>query len=218
MPLDSILIRPAQPDDAPAMDALFREAFDPGASREACDECLFEEHYRHHLTLFPEGQFVAVDSTRHQVIGLCNALRTTYDAAHPHLEPWWQSIGQGWLTTHQPDGDWLYAVESIVQAGYQGRGIGRRLMNARWDLVRRLNLRGILAGSLPMDYGTVADQMSIEAYVEAVVRGELFDTNLSKQLRMGFRPVQIIPNYVLDTSSRRYGVLILSENPDYRGA
>jgi predicted N-acetyltransferase YhbS len=63
MALDSILIRSAQPDDALSMDALSREAFDPGASLEAWDECLFEEHYRHHLTFFPEGQFVAIDST-----------------------------------------------------------------------------------------------------------------------------------------------------------
>lgn len=214
MPPDSITIRPAQPADTPAMDALFRAAFDPGASREDCDECLFEEHYRHHLSIFPEGQFVAVDGQSGRVIGMSSAIRTSYDPAHPHLDSWWQSIGQGWFTTHQPTGDWLYAVESVVEAGYQGQGIGRRLMNARWELVQQLRLRGILAGSLPMDYGAVADQMSIEQYVEAVLRGDRFDTNLSKQLKMGFRPVQIIPNYVTDASSRRYGVLILCEAVD----
>jgi GNAT superfamily N-acetyltransferase len=216
MALDSILIRPVQPGDAPAMDALFREVFDPGAAREACIECLFAEHFRHHLTLFPEGQFAAIDIHTNRLVGYSNALRTSFDPAHPHLEPWWQSIGEGWFSTHQPDGDWLYAALSIVQAGYRGHGIGRRLMDARWELTRRLNLRGILAGSLPIDYGAVAERMTIDDYVAGVVRGDWFDTNLSKQLRMGFRPVQVIPAYVTDTGSRGYGVLILCANEDFR--
>jgi hypothetical protein len=89
-------------------------------------------------------------------------------------------------------------------------------MDARFDTLRRLNLRGMVAGSLIMDYGTVADELPVEDYVQDVVAGRRFDTNLSKQLRKGFQVRGLIPNYVLDETSRRWGVLIVWAYPDYR--
>jgi GNAT superfamily N-acetyltransferase len=198
---------------AEAMERLFIDVFDSGVSPQDCEQCLLAAHFRHHLDVFAEGQFVAVDSRTKQLVGFAVSMLTTYDPAHRHLQSWWQSCGEGWLHTHNPQGDWLCGVESVVEAAYRGQGIGRRLMDARKDLVRRTNLRGIIAGSMPRDYYTV--EMPIEAYVQAVVAGELFDTNLSKHLKMGFRPIQIIPNYVIDAESRRYGVLIVWDNPDY---
>jgi GNAT superfamily N-acetyltransferase len=141
-------------------------------------------------------------------------MRTAYDPGHPHLESWWVSSGEGWLSTHQPSGAWLSGIESVVRPEYRRLGIGTRLMDARKALARQHNLRGIIAGSMPRDFHTV--EMSIEAYVEAVITGRLYDTNLSKHLRMGFRCIQIIPNYVIDSESRRYGILIVWDNPDYQ--
>jgi GNAT superfamily N-acetyltransferase len=102
----------------------------------------------------------------------------------------------------------------VVDAAYRGHGIGGKLMQRRRELVQQLNLRGVVAGSMPRDFHLV--DMPIEDYVQAVVDERLFDTNLSKHLRMGFRAVQIIPQYVMDDESRQYGVLIVWDNPSYR--
>ncbi|MDX2136917.1 MAG: GNAT family N-acetyltransferase [Chloroflexota bacterium] len=212
--LPAIDILPSAPEFAEGMERLFIDVFDPGTTAETCEQCMIAAHFRHHLTLFPEGQFVAFEQATRRVVGLAVALRTSYNAAEPYSKSWWQSCGEGWLTTHQPDGEWLLGVESVVDAAYRGHGIGGRLMEQRRALVRRLNLRGIVAGSMPRDYHLV--EMPIEDYVQAVVSGRLFDTNLSKHLRMGFRAVQIIPQYVIDAESRQYGVLIIWDNPDYR--
>ncbi len=206
-----------QPADCADCETLFRLIFDPLAPREDCDECLLTEHFQAHIERFPEGQFVAIDNQNGTLVGASTTLRKTFDLAHPHLDKWWHSIGEGWLTTHQPQGDWLYGVESFVQADYRGRGIGRDLMNARKALARRLNLRGIFAGSMPIGFHQTPESTPIEAYLKAVVAGERWDDNLSKQLRMGFRPYHAIPNYVTDREPRGYGVVIVWENPDFVG-
>jgi GNAT superfamily N-acetyltransferase len=110
----------------------------------------------------------------------------------------------------------MYGVESFVHPDYQSHGIGGKLMEARFAVARRRNLRGMLAGSLPIDYYKVADRMSIEQYVRDVVAGKRFDTNLSKQLRKGFKVGPVIRDYAASWGSLDWGVTILWENPDYR--
>ncbi|MBL8131809.1 MAG: hypothetical protein JNL42_08125 [Anaerolineae bacterium] len=107
-------------------------------------------------------------------------------------------------------------METFVHPEFQGSGVGGRLMQARADLVRRLNLRGIIAGSLIAGYGAVAEQMTAEQYVQAVVAGARFDPNLSKQLSKGFKVRNLIPQYTDDLRSLNWGVAILWENPDYQ--
>ena len=90
------------------------------------------------------------------------------------------------------------------------------LIDARYDLIRKLNLRGLVAGSIPIDFSKVADHVSIEQYVHDVMTGTRFDTNLSKQLRKGFKVHGLIPNYTTEPSCGGYGVEIVWDNPDYR--
>ena len=102
-----------------------------------------------------------------------------------------------------------------MHPAYQGRGVGGKLIEARYDIVRALNLRGMAAGSLIIDYYKVADHIPVEQYVQDVVDGKRFDTNLSKQLRKGFKVHGLIPNYSIHDLSLGWGVEIVWENPDY---
>jgi len=110
----------------------------------------------------------------------------------------------------------MYGVESCVDPAYRGQGVGSKLMDARFDVLRRLNLRGMIAGSAIIDYYKVADSVPVEQYVADVATGRRFDTNLSKQLHKGFKAHYPIPNYINDEEALEYGVLIVWENPDYR--
>jgi ribosomal protein S18 acetylase RimI-like enzyme len=110
----------------------------------------------------------------------------------------------------------LYGVETFVHPEYQSRGIGSKLMDARFDMLQHLNLRGIVAGSLIIGYQAVADQLSPEQYVQQVVAGKIFDPNLSKQLRKGFKVKNLIPHYTEDSRTKDYAAAIVWINPDYR--
>ncbi len=110
----------------------------------------------------------------------------------------------------------MYGVETFVHPDYQSQGVGSQLMNARFGLLRRLNLRGLVAGSLFVGYQAVAEQMSPEQYVQEVIEGKRFDSNLSKQLRKGFKVRNLIPNYTHEPRTRDYAAAIVWINPDYR--
>jgi GNAT superfamily N-acetyltransferase len=213
-PARHILIQPASAARAEQMSALMGAIYDCEPTAE--NQCFTPEMFRHHLTLFPEGQFIAIDAATDAVIGITVSLRTEHDPAHPVLASWWDTVGQGWLTTHQPNGQWMYGAESCVHPAYRGNGVGSRLMDARFDTLRRLNLRGMVAGSAIIDYGAVRHEVTPEAYVQDVIAGRRFDTNLTKQLHKGFRASYLIPDYVMDEWTGRYGVCITWENPDYR--
>ncbi len=172
-------------------------------------------HFRQHLAIFPEGQFVAVDTATDKVVGITVSMRIHFNPHEPMLTSWWELIGHGWLTTHKPTGEWLYGVESAVHPDYQGKGIGKQLTNARLETMRKLNLRGMVAGSAIISYHKVVDTVPVKEYVADVIAGRRFDNNLSKQIKMGFKPLHIIPNYLEDFDCAGYGVEMVIENPAY---
>ncbi len=109
----------------------------------------------------------------------------------------------------------MYGVDTSVHPDYRSRGVGSLLMDARFAVLKSLNLRGMIAGSMIIDYQQVADAQSPDAYVADVVAGRRFDTNLSKQLKKGFKVHNLIPDYVVDERTRNWAAAIIWENPDY---
>lgn len=110
----------------------------------------------------------------------------------------------------------MYGVESCVHPDYQGQGVGSKLMDARFGTLKRLNLRGMVAGGMIMNYHEVAHEMSAEQYVQEVIAGKRYDNNLTKQLHKGFVVQNLIPNYDSDPRACNWGVAIVWRNPDYR--
>ncbi|MEP7291792.1 MAG: GNAT family N-acetyltransferase [Chloroflexota bacterium] len=173
------------------------------------DGTFLAEQFRRHMEVFPAGQFVALEAGR--VVGLTASMRIPFDPAHPFIESWYETISDGWLTRHDPAAEWMYGVESCVHPDYQGSGIGGKLMEARFDVAKALNLHGMVAGSDIMSYPAIADQVTPDDYLRGVVEGRYFDNNLSKQLRKGFKAVALIPNYL----EADWGVVIVWENPAF---
>jgi GNAT superfamily N-acetyltransferase len=106
-------------------------------------------------------------------------------------------------------------VESCVHPAYQGKGIGGQLMDARFQVLRQLNLRGMVAGSAIIDYPKVADSITVEQYVQDVIAGRRFDTNLTKQLHKGFHVAHLLPGYLSVEETGGWGVEIVWENTSY---
>lgn len=210
----AIQIIPASEHYALQMEHLMATVYNLDPNRD--EDCLFNAaHFRQHLAIFPEGQFIAVDTSTDTVVGLTVSMRTHFNAREPMLDPWWELIGHGWLTTHKSNGEWLYGVESAVHPAYQGKGIGKQLTNARLETMRSLNLRGMVAGSAIISYYKVADTIPVAEYVADVIAGRRFDNNLTKQIKMGFKPMHIIPNYLPDADCVGYGVEMVIDNPAY---
>lgn len=183
----------------------------------APDEWFTAAMYRAHVAVFPDGQLCALAHTDDGIVvaGATTTFRTnlSFEGDVPY---YFEVIGEGYLTTHEPDGEWLYGVDVGVHPIYRRLGIGSRLYDARRGLVRRLNLRGELVAGLLPGYESHQHQMSVDDYVERVVAGELVDPTLTMQLRNGFRVRRLLKGYIHDARSNDTATLIVRENPDYR--
>lgn len=125
-----------------------------------CDDCFTPEHIKAHIERFPEGQFAAQlisGPNAGNCAGMASTMRTSHPPTAP-IPPWLQAIGDMRLRAHDPEGDWLYGVEMAVHPSYQRHGIGAVLYEARFNLVRQLNLRGMYAVGMLMGYREIAEE------------------------------------------------------------
>jgi predicted N-acetyltransferase YhbS len=209
---DGIDITQGRPEYAAQLEELQRICF-PTLSDAERFQCA---HFLKHLELFEDGQFVALDGPT--VVGATSTLRLNFDLNRVD-HSFGDIIQGGWLTSHQPDGQWLYGADVSVRPEYRGRGLATALYAARQELVWRLHLKGqVTAGMIP-GYGPVKNAMSAEAYYEAVLAGRIRDPTLSMQMKVGFEPRGLLANYLHDPVCDNYGVLlVLGAEKNVRGA
>ncbi len=169
-------------------------------------ELFLAEHYRKHIELFPEGQFVALDADR--VVGMTSTLRLPFDflgADHTFAEV----IEGGWLTSHDPEGEWMYGVDVGTHPDYRGRGVARALYAARQESAQRLGLAGQVTVGMLSGYGALKDQLSAREYYDQLVAGERDDPTVSAQRRVGFNLRGLVSGYVNDPVCDGYGALLV---------
>ena len=199
------VMRLRRPEDVPGIRDLMVRVYPPPHGPEAVWSA---ENLLRHIERFPEGQMVVEVGER--LVGTSTAQRVPLAAAlAPHT--WSLITGRGSLSTHDPEGDALYGVNIAVDPAWQDQGIGRLLYQGRIDLARRLGCRAFVAGARIPGYHCVAEELSPEAYVEAVVAGRIFDPTLSKQLHVGFQVRGVLREYAHDVETMGHAALIVME-------
>jgi predicted amidohydrolase/GNAT superfamily N-acetyltransferase len=165
-----------------------------------------------HINHFPEGQFVAIYEGK--IIGYCATLCIAGDnALKSHT--WREITSNGYGSTHNPEGDYLYGMEVFVDPDYRGLRIGQRLYTARKQLCQQLNLKGIVfGGRLPnMKKRLPKVDHDPEKYMEAIQDKSLRDPVFNFQRRMGFEFRGLMPDYLpSDKDSMGYATLMVWEN------
>ncbi|MES1159260.1 MAG: GNAT family N-acetyltransferase [Bacteroidota bacterium] len=195
------VVRNTQPADAGPLEELQKIVFPTLAD----DELIRAAHYLRHLEVFPEGQFVITDSDK--VIGMTTTMRTNFDFENYH-HTFGEAIAGGWLSHHDPSGEWLYGLDMGVLPAYRGRGLSRTLYRARHNLARALGLKGQLTVGMMSGYGAVRNDISGQQYYEELIEGRRKDPTLTPQMKIGFVPVALLPEYLNDPVCGNYGVLI----------
>lgn len=176
--------------------------------------CWSEQQLVSHLNVFPEGQFVAEDTEKHQIVGMAASLIIRW-ADYDLGDDWRDFTQRGMLTNHDPEGRTLYGAEVMVRPDRQGRGIGTLIYDAREELVRGLGLLRIRAGARLRGYGRYADRMRPEEYLRKVVREKLRDPTLTFQLHRGFRVLALVRGYLKnDRESLGYAAVIEWIDPE----
>jgi len=209
---DGLVIAHARPEHAAQLEELQIVCFPTLAD----DQRFKRAHFLKHMELFQDGQFVALDGD--SVVGATTTLRLHFDLNH--VDHTFADIIQGgWLTSHQPDGAWLYGADVSVRPEYRGRGLATALYAARQEVVWRLKLLGqVTAGMIP-GYGALKETMAAEHYYEGVLAGTIRDPTLSMQMNVGFEPRGLLANYLDDPVCDNYSVLlVLNAEKNVRGA
>ena len=138
----SMIIREMKEDDIEKILAMQEVCF-PGM------EPWEEEQLKSHLSIFPEGQFVAeLDG---EIIGSCSSLIINFDE-YDDKHSWDDISDKGYITNHNPEGYNLYGIEVMVHPEYRRMKVGQRMYEARKELVQRLNLKSIIIGGRIPNY------------------------------------------------------------------
>ena len=199
---NGLVIARARPEHAGELEDLQRVVFPTLADSERFKAA----HYLKHLELFPEGQWVGLDGKR--VVAATATLRLHFDF-DDRTHTFADIIQGGWLTSHQPDGDWLYGADIGVHPDYRGKGLAQALYAARQEVVWALGLKGQVTAGMMSGFGAVKHRMSAEAYYEGLVAGRINDPTLSMQQRIGFEFRALLKNYLTDPICDNYSVLIV---------
>lgn len=207
----TVKVRRWKVEDIPSIVEVQKAAYPNFAPGNLCDARL----YRMQFAAFPEGQFVAeIDG---KVVGYATSLILQLDDD----SPWYsysEITGVGTFSTHNPSGDTLYGADIAVHPEYRGKGIAGKLYKERERLMKRLNLRRMVAGGRIPGYADHAGQMTPEEYVERVKRGELKDMALTAHLKAGYEVRGVHIDYLTDEASLNFATFLEMLNPQFNAA
>ena len=204
-----IVVRTATPEDIPSLYKCQSLAYGGMSKEELCSERLLNLQQ----SAFPEGILLA--EADDVLVGYATCLIVQLDED----SPWYsydEITGGGAFTAHNPSGDTLYGADIAVHPEYRGRGVATALYKARKKLLRRLNLKRMVAGGRIPGYEAVADKMDPEEYVAKVVAGQLVDPSLNAHLRAGYQVKGVHHGYLDDEQSLNYATFLEYENPQFR--
>jgi predicted amidohydrolase/GNAT superfamily N-acetyltransferase len=173
-----------------------------------------QQQFASQIARFPEGQICIEDNG--EVVAAAVSLIVDY-GRWGDQHNYGEITGNGFLTSHDPDGDTLYGVDIFVHPDYRDLRLGRRLYDARKELCKKLNLRRIVAGGRIPGYRKYAERMTPVEYIELVKSKEIYDPVLSFQLANDFHVRRVIHRYEpQDRESRAYATLLEWINIHYR--
>ncbi|WNR44386.1 GNAT family N-acetyltransferase [Paenibacillus roseipurpureus] len=171
-----------------------------------------KDQLREHVTRFPEGALCV--EVAGQVVGSITGLRVDSERMAGAGDHSWSTVtDDGYIRTHQPDGDTLYIVDVCIMPAYRKLGLGKWLMQSMYEVVVQLGMARLLGGGRMPGYHKVAETMSAEAYVAAVMSGTLKDPVITFLLRCGRTPVHVVEGYLEDEESLNHALLMEWRNP-----
>ncbi len=207
MARSKITVRRWRLEDIPNVMACSRETYP-----DYPEEYIYtKRQYEMQFNAFPDGQFVAVGNGK--IVGYATCIIVNIE------DEYWYTVdeitGAGTFSTHNPDGDTLYGADIAVHPDYRRRGVAMMLYKRRKALLKRYNLRRMIAyGRIP-GYKDYAGKMTADQYVQKIITGEIKDPALNTHLKAGFQVKKVQLDITEDFSSLNYSTYLEMLNPDF---
>ncbi|TNE94957.1 MAG: GNAT family N-acetyltransferase [Deltaproteobacteria bacterium] len=164
------------------------------------------------LQKFPEGQFLVEIGGK--IVGYAASIIVKLDddeATYTYTE----ITGGGAFTTHNISGDTLYGADIGIHPDYRRQGLSALLYEARIKLLKKFNLKRMVAHGRIPGYKEYAGKYSAERYVELVSKGKLNDPALKAHIKAGYKVKKVLLDFVRDKSSMNYATWLELKNPDF---
>ncbi|MDT9023709.1 GNAT family N-acetyltransferase [Rossellomorea yichunensis] len=201
------VIRNYSKDDFDDMISVQKRAFPPPIPSELWWN---KDQLAHHLSHFPLGAMcVEVDG---KLVGSMTSLIVDFDPLEPH-HTWEDITDDGYIRTHNENGNTLYVVDLCIDPDYRGFKLGKVLMNAMFEIVVHLKLDRLLGGGRIPTYHKVAKDFRIDDYIQKLTSGEFKDPVITFLLQTGRTPLKAVKGYLEDEESCDYGILMEWKNP-----
>lgn len=165
------------------------------------DQLWTVDHLTEHIKLFPQGQFVALRGDA--VIGSASSLVISEDSWSSHSS-WEETCGGFEFRNHTSSGSTLYGADISIHPDWRGRGIGRCLYQARFELVKDMNLsRFGTTCRIPgyRDWSRGKEAESVDNYCVQVAAGLLTDRTMTPLLRFGLEIAGVSYDHMKDPES-----------------
>ena len=214
-----VKIRLATPDDLEGI-----RAVDAAAWNE--DVAFSADQLRAQLRRFPEGVLAAeaLEPNGHRIVGTLSLMRMQ-SSRLGSVRTWAQTTDNGYIRSHEADGDAIFGVNLSVWPHWQRRGIGAMLFGYAMAYALEQGIRcaawgGRLPGLAEFNRKRLATgQPLLSGQAYAALRdqkGRPADDELRFYLSQPFvRQLAVLPDYFPDADSEDYGVLLQWANPLY---
>lgn len=171
------------------------------------------EELEDHRQVYPQGQFVAIETTKNEVAGVHFTLRL--HLTDFHIDDSWDVLTDGGsFLDHNPAGPMLYGADIMVHPAHQHHGLAHALTDKARFLVEEEQLWRMVGASRLPGYSKYCANLDIHNYVKSVIGGELFDPVLSIHMKDGWMPVKPIHGYLQhDEESVGWAEVIQWVNP-----
>ncbi|VEF48144.1 carbon-nitrogen hydrolase [Bacillus freudenreichii] len=198
---ESFLLRKTRHDDIEEIVQVSNLVFGP-------EIAFIPEELESQLSIFPEGQVCLKDKVKDRIVGFCSSLIVNFEeyGINHSLD---EITDNNFIRNHDPKGKTLYGFDVTVHPDYRGMGLGRKLYEARQEICRTHQLDNIMFGGRIPNFHKYADKLSVNEYIDQVIKEKIYDPVLTFQLRNGFNVVAVMENYLPDDhESLKYATLM----------
>lgn len=182
--------------------------------------------FRSQIERYPAGVLVAeiVENEHSRLVGTICGLRVNSSFAD-RVHTWHEATGDGYFTTHDPNGNVAFGANLSVLPEFERKGIGDKLFGYAAEVLVRDDMRYlVLGGRLPglaehnkrlANHGL--PPVTGEEYADLKdEQGRVLDDELRFYLKQPFlEMIRVLPEYFPDPDSENYGVLLKWSNPLY---
>jgi len=197
-----MIIRSANASDVEGIVELDRRVW---ASYPTTQECI-----RSRIEIFSEGNFVALIGDRIVGYACCMLFNKTEESL-----TWDQLTENGTTNNHDPNGRDFFGVALTIDPTVQQKGIGTTLLIELGTVVVGRGIRYAYLGSrIPHFHKHQLEFADPLAYANSIDKnGKSIDPEIRFYRRAGFEVVSVVKDYINDSESLNYGVIIRTTNP-----